>query len=165
MTRRTREWLVRHVAYDPESGFFTRRNCFFKSRDGAVVGTKPTTTGYVYVSVDGRSYPAHRLAWLHMTGQWPKGQIDHIDMNGGNNRWSNLRLATRSQNRANTRKRTDSSSPFKGVSWRPRQKKWMATCGVGGKRHYLGYHATAEEAQAAYMAAAIRLHGEFARAG
>ena len=62
--------------------------------------------GYWGVVIDGKHLLAHRVAWLWMTGNWPEMAIDHIDRNKGNNRWSNLREATPSQNSLNCRHRT-----------------------------------------------------------
>lgn len=89
--------------------------------------------------------------------------VDHIDMNPLNNRRANLRICTRSQNIANSKKRTHSKSPFKGVSWNTTAMAWAARIGVGNKRVFLGYFNTSEEAAKAYDVAANKSFGEFAR--
>lgn len=91
------------------------------------------------------------------------GEIDHVDGDGLNNRRSNLRPATRSQNQHNAGVRADNASGFKGVWWSEWRKKWRAGIRVNHKAHHLGYYDTAAEAAAAYAAASIRLHGEFGR--
>lgn len=88
---------------------------------------------------------------------------DHVDTNSLNNRRSNLRLATYSENSWNSSKRSDNHSGFKGVYWKKGHRKWVATIMVHGKRKHLGYFDNPEEAHAAYCAAANELHGEFAR--
>lgn len=88
---------------------------------------------------------------------------DHIDGNGLNNRRSNLRSATKSQNMHNARVRKDNSSGYKGVNWNKRKAKWEARIRLNGKHHRLGYHATPEAAHKAYCAASKALHGEFSR--
>lgn len=97
-----------------------------------------------------------------MTGDWPPDDVDHRDLNKANNKWTNLRLATRSQNVANGARRTDNRSGFKGVT--RRGNKWEARIRAGGLLHYLGLFETTEAAHEAYCAAAAKLHGEFARA-
>jgi hypothetical protein len=159
----TAERLRHLVDYIPATGLFLYRNRFHKKFNGTVIETRPCG-GYLRIKIDGTLFAAHRLAWLYMTGEWPVDTIDHIDLDKSNNQWTNLREATRSENKANSRKRKDSTNPHKGVSWRPRQKKWQATVTRAGQRHHLGYFLTACEASAAYERAAVGLYGEFARA-
>lgn len=162
MTTITSDRLRSYLSYDPDTGVFYHKASFFKSKNGKPI--RPGWRGgYALIRIGGKTYSAHRLAWLYMTGRFPE-LIDHIDMNPANNKWSNLREATRSQNKANQRKRRDSSSPYKGVYWGRRQKKWGAHISFNNKRHHLGYYVSAEMAHAAYAAAAAKLHGEFARA-
>lgn len=149
--------------YDPESGIFTR----LVSRNGAPAGAIMNVAGscgYISMSVDGKTYKAHRLAWLYVYGQFPEGIIDHIDGDGTNNRIKNLRLASLTQNKANEKIRRDNSSGFKGA--KPHKAgKWQARISVNGRRLSLGYYATPKEAHDAYMLAALKHFGEFARAG
>ena len=81
------------LQYDPETGVFTR---LVKTSNGIKVGDVAGTAdarGYILIRVDGWLHLAHRLAWLHMTCEWPKGMIDHINGVRDDNRWSNLRRA------------------------------------------------------------------------
>jgi hypothetical protein len=87
---------------------------------------------------------------------------DHINGNGLDNRRSNLREATISQNGHNRRRDRDSSSGYKGVSWHARSGKWQVLIRANGPQKFLGYYVTAEEAARAYDAAARELHGEYA---
>ena len=90
--------------------------------------------------------------------------VDHTDtLQSLDNRRSNLRLATKSQNSMNTRLRKDSVSGFKGVSKRLYNGKWRAYIDSRKKRKYLGDYDTPEAAHAAYCKAATELHGAFAR--
>lgn len=162
MTTLTQTNLKHLVFYDEKSGQFFYRNRFHSCLNGIEI-TSDFRSEYFRIKIEGMSYAAHRLAWLYMTGAFPKETIDHIDMDKYNNRFANLREATRSQQKANARKRVDSSSKYKCVSWRPRQKKWSATICKNGKRRHLGYFETAEIAHAAYVMAAKREFGEFAR--
>lgn len=106
---------------------------------------------------------AHQLAWLLSHDEWPPRNIDHIDMDRANNRLSNLRLATPSQNGANRGRQKNNSSGLKGVAWNKGAKRWRAQIKANGKRRHLGYFDTAEEAHAAYQEAAASLFGDFAR--
>jgi hypothetical protein len=91
--------------------------------------------------------------------------VDHIDRDGLNNRRSNLRLATRSQNNANSRRRSDNASGFKGVMFYKPRGTWKAYINVDKRRINLGYYDTPELAHAAYIAAAHKHFGEFAHDG
>lgn len=92
-------------------------------------------------------------------------QVDHINGNPLDNRRANLRICTRSQNGMNRGKQANNTSGFKGVIWRPKERKWAARIGVDGKKIDLGYFQTKAEAAAAYDAASKRVHGEFANSG
>jgi hypothetical protein len=114
-------------------------------------------------------WKAHRLAWAHYYGIWPTRRLDHIDGNSANNAIANLRECSMSQNLGNAKRRADNSSGYKGVGrsnyWKHQNKPWTAVIRVDGKRHHLGRYKTPAEAHVAYVAAAKKLFGEFARAG
>jgi HNH endonuclease/AP2 domain len=90
--------------------------------------------------------------------------VDHRDLDKSNNAIDNLRPATQGQNMFNLGLSDRNTSGFKGVSWDKRRKLWYAQMKHLGKHLFMGYHATAEAAHAAYAAKALELRGEFARA-
>jgi hypothetical protein len=101
----------------------------------------------------------HRVAWMIFYGEWPNGCIDHVNGDTFDNRISNLRLATHSQNMANTRNRR-SSTGFRGV--RPTESgTFEAQIKLGGRNVHLGTFKTPQEAAEAFRQAAVRAHGEF----
>lgn len=149
--------------YDQESGVFTRKaERARNARMGDLAGCK-RPDGYIVIRIDGSLYHAHRLAWLHVTGEWPKEEIDHLNCDPSDNRFANLREATRAENLRNIRKPCDNTSGFKGVSFDKRTGRWISSIRASGKQKYLGRFDTAEAAYAAYCTAAKELHGEFAR--
>ncbi|WP_338688907.1 HNH endonuclease [Bradyrhizobium sp. 26S5] len=150
--------LERLLKYDPETGIFNWRR-YRKGVAGWDNGNR-----YVQITVDQKHYLAHRLAWLWMTGRWPEHEIDHIDGNSSNNAFRNLRCATSTQNKANTGARSRSLSGLKGASWHKSSRKWRSRIRIGDREIFLGMFNTAEEAGAAYFAAAKTHFGEFARA-
>ena len=93
----------------------------------------------------------------------PDNGVDHRDGDGLNNRRSNLRPATKSENAMNTAAHDDNKSGFKGVTYHKPRKKWAASICRNGQRKYLGLHPTAEAAHKAYVKAAKEYHGKFAR--
>lgn len=160
----TADKLRELFSYDPETGVFMRR--VYRSPNakvGDIAGT-PDKDGYIQIQIDGKLYKAHRLAWLYMTGGWPLSGVDHRDTVKGNNAWCNLRPASQAQNSANCGPRSFNTSGFKGATFDKNKGRWMAQMQVAGKCVHLGYHDTAELAHAAYVAAAKKVHGEFARA-
>lgn len=88
---------------------------------------------------------------------------DHKDENTLNNRRSNLREATRSQNGSNRGRPSNNTSGFKGVSWHKHHCKWGAHIRVNWKLIHLGYFTKAEDAASAYATAAREYFGEFYR--
>jgi hypothetical protein len=162
MTSLTQERLKHLLEYDPEDGVFTRRvACRPCCRAGDEAGYMHK--GYRRVTIDGSAYLVHRLAFLWMTGEWPTGHVDHRDGNKLNNKWSNLRPATWTQNQGNKPVRLDSTSGLKGVAWRPRIQKWVAYIGSNKQRVHLGVFTSKEDAHDAYVKAAQIRFGEYAR--
>jgi hypothetical protein len=158
------ERLREILSYNPETGVFTWLvSTSNRVRVGSVAGTMQNR-GYQQMTVDNRRYLAHRLVWLYVHGEWPPTDIDHINGVRNDNRLANLRLATNTQNQANSRKRADNTSGFKGVCWDARDHKWKAHLHVNGRQRHLGYFDCPAAAHRAYLAAAEKLHGEFARA-
>lgn len=145
----------RDFEYDPEYGVLLRRS------NGKPAGS--VCNGYIQVRWLGRNFYTHRLAWAWMTGAWPKDQIDHANCVKSDNKWSNLREATESQNKYNWPLAPKNTSGFKGISWDPKRKKWLARISINGNGVNLGRRDTAEAAHALYAQAAFRVAGEFAR--
>lgn len=150
--------------YDPTTGVFRWRVRVNRSsaNAGDIAGCVDAD-GYRIITIKGRSYKAHRLAWLYVHGEWPSGHLDHKDNYPGNDWIDNLRPATRSQNGANKGPPSNNTSGYKGVSWNTRSQKWVAKIFVRGRLHYLGLFTTAEEGHVAYSRAAAKHFGEYAR--
>jgi hypothetical protein len=156
--------LLEMVSYCPETGILRWKIGRPGASAGATIGCK-RSDGYIKICVDGVSLLAHRVAWAITHKEWPSGEIDHRNMNRSDNRLQNLRPATPSQNKANTRAfRSNKSSGLKGASFCKRSGKWLAQIQKDRKPYHLGVFDTAEGAHAAYKVAAERLFGEFARA-
>lgn len=119
---------------------------------------------YRQVKYRGRSYKLHRLAFLYMEGYMPDF-VDHIDGNGENNIWTNLRPCTKEQNAHNRKKPVNNTSGHKGVTWYPRYKQWCARIGFNGKRVLVGYFDTIEDAVSAIVEKRKEFHKDFANNG
>jgi HNH endonuclease/AP2 domain len=122
-----------------------------------------STGGYQVIGINGKMHMAHRLAWVYMTGEEPIGEIDHINLNRSCNIFSNLRLASRSQNHANTRAKINNSTGFKGVVPFKETGRFRGAIKFHGKTIWLGAFDTPEEAHEAYRDAAEIVFGVFAR--
>jgi len=159
MSGLTAEWLRANLIYDRHTGDFRWRVAGpGRSLNRRSLGTV-LWNGYKSMKLCGTVYYAHRIAWFYVHGEWPPSAIDHIDGNPGNNSIGNLRLATSSQNSASKRS-SRNIAPSRGVM--PHGPGFVVRIHSGGKRHYLGYRATAAEAKALYEAKAKEIHGEFA---
>lgn len=144
--------------YNPNTGEFTWKVKHWCRYPGDKAGNF-SEGKYVKITVLGKRYYAHRLAWVFMTGRWPKACIDHINGKKSDNRFANLREATKAENGANMSSRT--TGKYKGVRFK--KGRYDAYIGNGGKYRYLGRYDTPEEASAAYEKAAVQTWGEFAR--
>lgn len=159
----TQDELKEFLQYDAETGIFTwLKRTSNRVKIGAVAGTKHCA-GYVSISLNGKLYLAHRLAWLYTHGELPKHEIDHINGKRNDNRILNLRQATHKQNLYNTGMFSHNSSGIRGVFQRKDTGKWQAQTKENGRHKSLGCYKTAELAAAAYQDYAQRTFGEFRR--
>lgn len=151
-------YLKKHLDYDLDTGLFRWKTTPKAAiKVGDIAGTKKQ---YIVIGIDGSKYLAHRLAWMYVTGEDPgQSDIDHDDTNKHNNAFSNLRLASKSQNQWNKRVSTNNKLGLKGVY--KQGNSYRAAIWKNGKKYGLGSHKTAEEAYQAYCDAATKLHGEF----
>lgn len=143
--------------YNGETGEFTWargvKSC--KVKPGQKAG-HVDDTGYLKIGIEGRLYKAHRLAWLHVHGEWPTDCLVHINGEALDNRLCNLREASRSDSHKN---RKEQREPWSlGASWHKRSQRWQARIKIDGKQFYLGYFEDMAGAHAAYNAAKANIH-------
>lgn len=152
------------LSYDPLSGTVTWKvNRAGGVKAGDVAGWNNGNRGYRRISIrENRAY-AHHVAWLFITGEWPEDEIDHENGNPADNRAENLRPASRTENNRNTRARKHNRVGLKGVRETPQPGVWSARIRLYGREIYLGRYRSPHEAHQAYCAAALKLHGDFAR--
>lgn len=160
----TAERLREVIIYDPETGIFTWRI----SRPGCVAGRVAGTVlpgGWRQIEIDYTLHRAARLAWLYVTGEWPRPGllVDHENRRRGDDRWSNLREATCAQNSRNRGSCRRNTSGHVGVHPVRGGARWGAEIGVDGRSIYLGCFADKADAIAARVAAEKLHFGEFRR--
>ena len=139
--------LRKSFIYDSESGILirTRTNKPANSMD---------VHGYIVVFFNGKTYKAHRLIWAILHGEFPSGQIDHINGVRHDNRAKNLRVVTQLQNAQNKQKQHKTNkSGYRGVFWNKQKKKWQAGIHANRKYIYLGMFNAPEIAYQSYLEA------------
>lgn len=144
-------YIRSHWGYNPDTGVVTGRGgkpIGTRRRDGALQALAYLPSGTTAVLL-------HRAAWLLATGRWPTAEVDHRDGNRRNNRWRNLREATRAENQQNRRQRGAAGNLIGCSRY---YRKWKAQIRHEGRVHYLGLFDTEQEAHAAYCEAKQRLH-------
>jgi hypothetical protein len=157
----SREYLIECFGYDPETGvvLWNRRpDSHFKNGEdgwngrwaGKVAGSLDSW-GYMQIRINGRVYKLHRVIWKLMTGSDPIDQIDHVDQDRTNNRWSNLRAATGAENGRNRSLQSNNSSGYTGVQ--KYGNRWWAGYWLDGRKVHVGYYDTPEEANEALIEA------------
>ncbi|NTG86184.1 HNH endonuclease [Agrobacterium rhizogenes] len=169
MATPTQARVCEYFNYDPETGLLTfkerprsefsaARYSSHLKRIGSPAGAV-NSGGYQKVLVDGTYHSAHRIIWLMVTGDWvkyPEFEIDHINGDPSDNRISNLRKVTKSENQRNAGKRITNTSGIHGVNWKARgddDGRWVARIWNGPKHVYLGQFKTLHEARIARKAA------------
>jgi hypothetical protein len=146
----TQEELKSKLHYDIDTGIFTRLTKRRGASEGSLSGCLGND-GYVRISIEHKKYLAHRLAWLYMTGEMPKNQIDHINLVKNDNRFENLREATISQNGQNTYKRSNNTSGYKGINWSKSGKCWRYQAMINNVKYSKDGFKTAIEAYGEYI--------------
>ena len=142
--------------YDGEN--LIRRVACWSAKAGDVVGK--ATGKYRRVTVDKKPYLVHRLIWLWVYGEWPNGDIDHLNGHGLDNRIENLRVVTPLMNQRNRKKQSNNSSGITGVCWHKQAGKWMARIKINRKYAYLGLFDCKYRAASTYELAK-QLHGGY----
>ena len=143
--------------YDPDRGVLTRR---ITVSENARENDSPgfIKKGYLVIRVSGKDYFAHRLIWLHQHGKFPEGPLDHINRVKTDNRLSNLREVTPSQNMQNTNEACHNTSGTKGVVWVKETQKWRVKIRLENQRFHLGNFDSYDEAVSVYQGARSLLH-------
>lgn len=139
------------ISYEPSTGIFRWNVSAPGITKGAIAGTM-TSSGYRQIKLGHVPYRAHRLAWFLTHGQWPDGEVDHINGDKVDNRLDNLRVVDRAGNSQNQRAaHRDNSSGFLGVTWNKQHCRWQAKLQVNKKMHHVGYFDAPEVAHEAYI--------------
>ena len=142
--------------YQPATGAFTWKA---GTRLAGEVAGAVNKRGYIVIQVDGRKHYAHRLAWAHVHGEFPSGEVDHVNRDRRDNRLSNLREATRFGNNRNAVRPKVANLP-RGVF--KNGNKYEARIRDGKRYRYLGLFDSPDLAHEAYRSAATAFHGDFA---
>lgn len=154
----TQEKLKTLLHYDPDTGVLIWRA---KPSRGIKVGRQagtPTSEGYLALQINKKKMFAHRAIWFYVYGIWPEQEIDHINRNRADNRFVNLRAATRLENSHNTGKHVTNTSGYKGVTFHRRSKRWQVQLSANNKTFYVGQFTQLTDAVQARAIAEIFLH-------
>ena len=147
--------------YDPISGkLFWKKRTARRIKVGDEAGTFCKSTGYRMVFINRKGYLVHRIAILLATGECdPRKEVDHIDLDGGNNRLDNLRIVDRINNMRNIGLGKTNKTGVIGVSLkytRTGKLRYSANIMVNRKSINLGIFDNIEEAAAAREEANIK---------
>ena len=162
----THKELKELLSYDPDTGdFWWKESAPGRTTKKPAGGiSKGRHVGqYRQLMIDGKKYMASHLAWFYVHGEWPEHEMDHINHNPLDDRITNLRPCTHSENQANKRIQKNNTSGVKGVTWVKSRNRWQVA--VGRKGGFVGQYKTIEEAMEAYEKASRERFGDFAHTG
>lgn len=163
MNTLTQDTLKEYLRYEPETGNFYRVKINPTARHirvGDLAGSDDGQ-GYLKISLLGKRYSAHRLAFLYMTGKFPR-MVDHIDCNKSNNTWTNLREVTVAQNNYNRKVQANNKAGIKNVRWSPERNCWVVEFISNRKQVWVSTHKDLEDAKETAIKVRDSLQGEFA---
>lgn len=128
-------WLVRPLSHFPSVRIRNSTNANFAGNPAChyINGH-----GYRMGCIFQRKVAAHRAAFALMNGYWPETDIDHINGDRADNRWSNLRVVSRVANSQNARRSKRNKSGATGVRWSEAGRRWVAYIRAEGKNLHLG---------------------------
>lgn len=130
--------LKEKLSYNQDIGKFTWKITQRGTRKGSIAGSV-NDQGYVIIRLNKIAYRAHRLVWLYVTGEFPKYEIDHINGDRSDNRFTNLRDVPRKENKKNVGKYITNSSGVNGVRWYTPLKKWHVQIQHNNLKIHVGY--------------------------
>lgn len=159
----TQERLKEFLFYDNKTGCFYRHKSFKTGKQipYKLVGTQ-RPDGYLSTCIDGKTYLLHRLAWLYVHNKWPDDVIDHINGNKSDNKITNLRSVTQSQNLINRDFDRKSNYKIGGVYWNKGKNAWMVRITINKKQVYMGLYDDFFEACCVRKSAVNTYYGEYA---
>lgn len=142
----TQKELKKFLSYDRKTGIFVWKIATAsRVKIGDIAGSI-YKNGYIHILINGKRYKAHRLAWLYVTGEYPKNQIDHKNHNRADNRIKNLRDITHQENCKNKTMTDKNTSGVVGVSWCKTISRWRATISIEDVKKSLGTYVNFSDA-------------------
>lgn len=151
--------LIAVLDFVQATGLFTWKQTLSNRAPAGAVAGKPRSRGYGGISLDGRTYPAHKLAIYWYSGIYPHEDVDHRDGNPRNNKLSNLRACGPLGNAQNRyRPSKNNTVGLLGVSLCKATGRYRAQILVEGKKLHIGRFDTAAAASTAYQAAKRQHH-------
>lgn len=151
--------LKKALKYEPHTGTFTWRTPRSKVQIGNIAGSlDKTRKGYRRIKLNGQAYSAHRMAFLYMTGAWPINQVDHLNHDMDDNRWTNLREATQEDNSLNRKIPRNNKTGIVGVRWNAQCNKYQALIRHRNILYHLGLFKHFKDAVTVRKAAERRLN-------
>ena len=116
--------------YDPETGalIWIKKSAPQANsvKIGMTAGCVNKLSGYIDINYNHKTYKAHRIIYMYMTGNFPDGCIDHINGVKDDNKWMNLREATNTDNNRNKCTHKNNTSGVMGVRFRKDRNTWIA---------------------------------------
>jgi len=139
-----------HIKYEPETGklywIYGRK----KIKENDEVG-HVRADGYIRLKYNGKSYYAHKIAWLLYYGYWPQGIVDHINGIKSDNRINNLRNVSQKENCQNRIEHRQGK--LLGTHYNKKFNNWQSFITFNGKKKHLGCFDTEQKAHEAYLKA------------
>lgn len=135
----TQDKLKSVLEYSPDTGlFFWKVSKSGHKGIGSNAGNM-AKCGYWVITIDGKEYKRSRLAFLYMEGYFPEHEVDHINRDSLDDRWSNIRHVTHSCNMKNRGLMKDNKSGIPGVLLYKKDGSWQVTISSNKKRFFCGY--------------------------